>query len=192
LKLYQDIIKWVNAVTVACHNGKMYIGRQREWRVTDCAKDLDFAAVIFEDSVDSFQKIVLRKFHFNPYLFNVATTFAEDPGRPVIMFRYPAFRKEMTFLFGAERSQDDLIPRLRKEISSAQGRDRDDLIHFEEALKHTILYDIETHSGSSGTPVLNYKYEAKAIHVRSSPRPFNILNQGTSFAVIADVLEEVL
>ena len=105
-QLYQDIIKWVNAVTVACHNGKMYIGRQREWRVTDCAKDLDFAAVnnsigktrsmycmpftflqvIFEDSVDSFQKIVLRKFHFNPYLFHVATTFGEDPGRPVIMF----------------------------------------------------------------------------------------------------------
>ena len=45
LQLYQDIIKWENAVTVACHNGKMYIGRQREWRVTDCAKDLDFAAV---------------------------------------------------------------------------------------------------------------------------------------------------
>ena len=47
-------------------------------------------------------------------------------------------------------------------------------------------------TGSSGTPVLNYKYEAKAIHVRFSPRPFNILNQGTSFAVIADISEGVL
>ena len=27
------------------------------------------------------------------------------------------------------------------------GSDKDELIHFEEGLKHTILYDIETHSG---------------------------------------------
>jgi len=191
LKLHHDLIKWEYAVTVACHNGKMYTRRQREWRVTPCAEDLDFAAVIFEDSVESFQKIVQKKYRFKPFLFNVATTFEEDPGRPVTMFGYPAFRKEMTFLFGAERSQD-VMARLRKEITLAQGRDRDDLMRFEAGLKHTILYDIETHSGSSGTAVLNYKYEAKAIHVRSSPRPFNVLNEGTSFSVIADVLEGVL
>ena len=94
--------------------------------------------VIFEHSVESFQRFMLRKYHFNPYLFNVTTSFAEDPGRPVIMFgydkgsmrtpgylkifRYPAFRKAMTFLFGVEMNQDDLIPKLRKEISSAQGK----------------------------------------------------------------------
>lgn len=194
-KLYQDFIKRENAVTVVCHMGKMYTKRQREWRVTECAEDLDFAAVIFEDSVERFQKRILRKYHFNPYLFNVTKTFNEEPGRPVTMFGYPAVRKEMTFLFGSEKSQDDCSFRtsLRNEISLAkERREREDLIQFERGLRHVFLYDIETHAGSSGTPVLNYKYEAKAIHVRSSPRPFNILNQGTSFAVIADILESVL
>ena len=31
------------------------------------------------------------------------------------------------------------------------GPERDDLIDFEEGLKHTILYDIETHSGEHYT-----------------------------------------
>ena len=31
------------------------------------------------------------------------------------------------------------------------GRDRDDLMRFEAGLKHTILYDIETHSGELNT-----------------------------------------
>ena len=44
-QLFQDIIKWGSAVTCACHKGKMYVRRKREWRVTDCEKDLDFAAV---------------------------------------------------------------------------------------------------------------------------------------------------
>ena len=49
LKLFSfqvyNLIMWTNALTVACHNGKMYTRRQREWRVTECPENLDFAAV---------------------------------------------------------------------------------------------------------------------------------------------------
>lgn len=192
LKLFQDIIKWGSAVTCACHKGKMYVRRKREWRVTDCEKDLDFAAVVFEESVESFERVILRKYNFSPFLFKVATSSAEDPGRPVILFGYPSFRKELTFLFGTEMCVEDILAKLRKEISSANGYKRDDLINFDEGLKHVLLYDIVTHSGASGAPILNYQYEAKAIHVRSSPRPFNVVNQGTSFSVIGDLLERVM
>ena len=98
-QLFQDIIKWGSAVTCACHKGKMYVRRKREWRVTDCEKDLDFAAVtqistqlfilfqvVFEESVESFERVVREKYKFSPFLFKVATSSAEDPGRPVILF----------------------------------------------------------------------------------------------------------
>ena len=34
-----------------------------------------------------------------------------------------------------------------RHLPFGSGRHRDDLVEFEEGLKHVILYDIETHSG---------------------------------------------
>ena len=45
-----------------------------------------FFQVVFEESVESFERVILRKYNFSPFLFKVATSFAEDPGRPVILF----------------------------------------------------------------------------------------------------------
>lgn len=188
-QLFRDIIKRPKAVTVSCHRGKMFTRRHNEWRVTNVAKDLDFAAVIFNESLKSFR----RNLQYNPYFFNITTPYDQDPGKLVSMFGYPATRKGLTFLFGQEQSRDDrnMIKLLKDEISSSRGGKRNDLIRFEKALKHIILYDTPTQKGSSGSPVLNHKCEVKAVHTRASPRPFNV-KQGTSFAVIANVLERAL
>ena len=85
-----------------------------------------------------------------------------------MFLRYPATRKGLTFLFGQEQSRDDrnMIKLLKDEISSSRGaaqiktwfilhliycyfpgKKRNDLIRFEKALKHIILYDTPTKKG---------------------------------------------
>ena len=57
-QLFQHIIKRESAVTCACHKGKMYVRRNREWRVTNCKKDLDFAAVTKVNNVKNRQLFI--------------------------------------------------------------------------------------------------------------------------------------
>ena len=84
-----------------------------------------------------------------------------------MFLRYPSTKKGLTFLFGQEQSRDDrnMIKLLKDEISSSRGAaqiktwfilhlycyfsggKRNDLIRFEKALKHIILYDTPTQKG---------------------------------------------
>ena len=88
--------------------------------------------------LETFERAIQRKYSFSPFLFKVATSCKEEAGRPVIMFgwdehfdvctiihhflfRYPSYRKELTFLFGREMCQEEIVAELRRVISSAHG-----------------------------------------------------------------------
>ena len=70
------------------------------------------------------------------------------------IFRYPTFRKEMTFLFGTERSQGDLMAKLKMEISSAEGYRRNMmglnmLPNFRHYQKHCHRQNVTSHHSFS-------------------------------------------
>jgi len=96
----------------------------------------------------------------------------------------------LTYSSGQEKDHltQEFERHLNANISLATGAEKIVLCKFKEGLQH-ILYDINTYPGFSGAPVLNENLEARAIHVRESPEPFQALNQGLSFAAILDILE---
>ena len=82
---------------------------------------------------------VLQKIQADPWSYLGEISFSIYPfsSATVFPFRYPSFRKELTFLFGTEMCVEDILAKLRKEISSANGwREKNIICSF---LKYTFF-----------------------------------------------------